>query len=200
MLKSSIAALAWISRPICNALTTLRELWLIPLPSWTFNVGVGIRETLTRPVLFNEVIGDPTTQYTSIQSYLEKAKENGKEHLVRSISVDSAGHCNFSTASYVAVVEALDERYEWASGPSLTAFDMNARARAVVPTAPNVFVEYEFEGFARPFFLDDVYHITGCADFAAANAAPGHADRDPRFLQSGFAPGATGAKKHLCTK
>ena len=154
----------------------------------------------TRPLMFNQVIGDPTTQAVTIQGYIEKARENGNDELVRTTIVDAAGHCNFSTASYVAVVEVLNERVRTGIWPSTTALDMNARARAVVPNAPNVFVEYEFEEFARPFFLDDVYHITGCADFAAANAAPGHADRDPRFLQPGFAPGGTGAKKHLCAK
>ena len=59
---------------------------------------------------------------------------------------------------------------------------MNARARAIDPSAAPVFVVYQNEKFARPFFLDDVYSIIGCADLTAARAALGSRTGDPRFV------------------
>ena len=127
----------------------------------------------SRPLLINQVIGDPTTQAVTMQSYVEEATKNGKGDLVREVFSDVAGHCNFSTASYVAVVEALDERVRTGVWPDTSPAAMNARARTVVPTAVPVFVAYEAEEFARPFFLGDVYHMLGCADPASPNAANG---------------------------
>jgi hypothetical protein len=74
---------------------------------------------------------------------------------VRATFVDTAGHCAFPTASYVAVVEALDERVRTGQWPSTTPDQMNARAFKVDPGAAPVFVDYQLEPFARPFFLGD---------------------------------------------
>lgn len=136
----------------------------------------------TKPLLINEVIGDATAQAVTMQAYVEKAKQNGKGHLVRELFSDVAGHCNFSTASYAAVVEALDERVRTGVWPDTSPAAMNARARAIDPSAASVFVVYENEKFARPFFLDDVYGIVGCADLTAARAALGSRTGDPRFV------------------
>ncbi|MCC7043880.1 MAG: hypothetical protein IT183_08460 [Acidobacteria bacterium] len=113
----------------------------------------------TRPLLLNQVIGDATTQVVTTQSYVEKARANGKDALVREVFSDVAGHCNFSTASYAAVVEALDERVRTGVWPDTSPAAMNARARAIDPNAAPVFVDYKAERFARPFFLDDVYQV-----------------------------------------
>jgi len=113
----------------------------------------------TRPLLINEVIGDATAQAVTMQAYVDKAKRNGKGHLVREVFSDVAGHCNFSTASYAAVVEALDERVRTGVWPDTSPAAMNARARAIDPSAAPVFVAYENETFARPFFLGDVYRL-----------------------------------------
>jgi hypothetical protein len=109
----------------------------------------------TRPLLINEVIGDGTTQAVTMQAYVEKARQNGKGHLVREVFSDVAGHCNFSSASYVAVVQALDERVRTGVWPDTSPAAMNGRARAIDPNAAPVFVPYENEKFARPFFLGD---------------------------------------------
>jgi hypothetical protein len=113
----------------------------------------------TRPLLINEVIGDATAQAVTMQAYVEKARQNGKGDLVRELFSDVAGHCNFSTATYAAVVEALDERVRTGVWPDTSPAAMNARARAIDPNAAPVFVAYENEKFARPFFLGDVYRL-----------------------------------------
>jgi pimeloyl-ACP methyl ester carboxylesterase len=108
-----------------------------------------------RPIMFNQAIGDATTQAVTVQSYIDRAAKAGKSALVRATFVDTAGHCAFPTATYVAVVEALDERVRTGQWPSTTPEQMNARALKVDPAAAPVFVDYQLEPFARPFFLGD---------------------------------------------
>ena len=110
-----------------------------------------------RPVLFNQAIGDPTTQVVTIDSYVDRARRNGKGALVRTTFVDTAGHCAFSSAAYVAVVEVLDERVRTGRWPSTAPHHMNERVRSIDETAAPDFVQYRIEEFARPFFLGDVY-------------------------------------------
>jgi hypothetical protein len=54
---------------------------------------------------------------------------------------------------------ALDERVRTGVWPDTSPAAMNARARAIDPGAAPVFVAYENEKFARPFFLGDVYRL-----------------------------------------
>jgi pimeloyl-ACP methyl ester carboxylesterase len=108
-----------------------------------------------RPILFNQAIGDATTHVSVLQSYLDRARMNGKGHLVRSVFVGNAGHCAFSPASVAAAVEVVDKRVRSGHWPSTTPQRMNQRAQAIDPAAEPEFVDYRLTRFARPFFIGD---------------------------------------------
>jgi pimeloyl-ACP methyl ester carboxylesterase len=108
-----------------------------------------------RPILFNQVIGDATTHVSVLESYLDRARKNGKGHLVRAVFVDNAGHCAFSPASHAAAVEVVDERVRSGHWPGTSPHRMNERARAIDPTAEPEFTAYRLTKFARPFFIGD---------------------------------------------
>ncbi|GAA1917429.1 hypothetical protein GCM10009775_07310 [Microbacterium aoyamense] len=113
-----------------------------------------------RPILFNQALGDATTQLVTISSYVEEAERNGKADLVRTTVVDTAGHCAFSTETYVSAVEVVDERVRTGVWPDTSAAAMNERVRVIDETASRDYIEYEIETFARPFFRGDVYTPT----------------------------------------
>ena len=136
----------------------------------------------TKPLLINEVIGDATAQAVTMQAYVEKAKQNGKGHLVRELFSDVAGHCNFSTASYAAVVEALDERVRTGVWPDTSPAAMNARARAIDPSAASVFVVYQTKS-SRVHSSWTMSTASSVAPIStAARAALGSRTGDPRFV------------------
>ncbi|GAA3909196.1 hypothetical protein [Microbacterium invictum] len=110
-----------------------------------------------RPILFNQALGDATTQLATISSYVAEATRNGKQDLVRTTVVDTAGHCAFSTETYVSAVEVVDERVRTGVWPDTSAEAMNERVRAIDEAASRDYIEYEIETFARPFFRGDVY-------------------------------------------
>lgn len=108
-----------------------------------------------KPILINLAIGDAVTAAAATESYVARARQNGKQDLVRVTFVEGAGHCGFTQAEYMAVIEALHERVRTGQWPDTSPAAMNARTRALDPASEAHFIDHEFAVFARPFFAGD---------------------------------------------
>ncbi len=93
------------------------------------------------PVLTLHPIGDGVTSPSLAAGFAETVRRAGRGDLVASAWNERAGHCTSSPAEMIAALNALEERI--ATGRwSVTADELNARARALDPSASPTFVEH----------------------------------------------------------
>ena len=95
------------------------------------------------PVLRTHTTGDNAVPPIIVDSYAQKMQANtGDKALYRTSFVDRAGHCTFDPSEAVAAIETVLARVQTGTWPDTGPQAMNARARALVPTATPQFVNY----------------------------------------------------------
>jgi pimeloyl-ACP methyl ester carboxylesterase len=70
------------------------------------------------PLLHVSNIGDAAVPIAMADAYSDEVRRQGRTHLYRRAVVDSAGHCNFTTAEHLASVETMMRRLDrgtWAN-------------------------------------------------------------------------------------
>jgi hypothetical protein len=83
---------------------------------------------LEDPFLVVHTTGDGVVPVGHVAAYTALADDAGSGELVRSSSVDRAGHCSFTVAEQVAALEELAERIDTGAWPSDVAAALGARA------------------------------------------------------------------------
>jgi pimeloyl-ACP methyl ester carboxylesterase len=115
------------------------------------------------PVLTLHTNGDGLVVVENESAYKKVVDEAGNEEFLRREFVHRAGHCSFTPAETIAVVEKLLGRLETGKWPNAEPDDLNAAAAAlgpnfnifftsqgIVPTPP-AFIEFRPGPYLRPF-------------------------------------------------
>ncbi len=105
------------------------------------------------PVLTAHTKGDGFVVVENETSYRRVVHQAGNGHLLRQVFVERAGHCTFTPAETIALVQKLVERLDTGKWPALAPDDLNAAAAALGP-ALNVFVGNQGVAPASPAFTD----------------------------------------------
>lgn len=115
------------------------------------------------PVLTLHTTGDGLVVVENESAYSQVVREDGNGRFLRRTFVSRAGHCAFTPAETIAVVQTLLTRLETGRWPDVDASNMNAAAAAlpglnifvtpqgmIVPVPPG-FVDFKPTRYLRPF-------------------------------------------------
>ena len=83
---------------------------------------------LEDPFLVVHTTGDGIVPVGQVTAYADVVDAAGRGELLRSASVDRAGHCSFTVAEQVAALEQLADRIDEGAWPSDVAAALDARA------------------------------------------------------------------------
>ena len=125
--------------------------WFLQDPSVNFS-GV-----LRVPVLTTMTIGDALLPITGLWALQEAVRRMGHEDMLRMTFTEAVGHCAFTPAEDLALVETLNRRLDtgqWADSTSPDA--LNALA-ARFNHGGGKFINYTLEPFGRAFLLGDAF-------------------------------------------
>ena len=118
--------------------------------------------TLNVPVLTMHTIGDGLVVPQNETAYSDAVRAAGNQDLLRQVFVHRAGHCAFSAAETITVIEAMLARLDTGNwgGPALAPGTMNDAARALGDTynrvggfliSPPAFENFTPAAYPRPF-------------------------------------------------
>lgn len=121
-----------------------------------FHDGHSYDGLLEVPVFVMSNIGDPSTTITMVEAYERKVAAEGRQHLLRTSYVRSAGHCNFTGAEMATAIDVLTERLDTGEWPDTSPEALTARA-ASLGIDDSRFIAYTPAPFSRPFYVGDPY-------------------------------------------
>ena len=106
------------------------------------------------PVLTMHTEGDGLVVVENESAYKKVVDEAGNEEFLRRTFVHRAGHCTFTPAETISVVETLLHRLNTGKWSDLQADDLNQGAAALGPLfniAPPAFTDFKPSKYLRPF-------------------------------------------------
>jgi pimeloyl-ACP methyl ester carboxylesterase len=120
------------------------------------------------PVLAMHTVGDDVVNVQNEQAYAAVVQRAHRESLLRQEFVHRAGHCNFTSAETIAVIQALIRRLDTGEWEGVDAEDLNDAAAKLprvydflffgAPLSSPAFVHYQPAPFQRPFDGSDRGH------------------------------------------
>ncbi|MGI5454573.1 alpha/beta hydrolase family protein [Streptomyces sp. CA-249302] len=108
---------------------------------------------LTKPQLTIHTTGDGLIPVPAESAYRRAVTAAGSGPLLRQAFVDSAGHCNFSSAEQAAALHTLEARIATGHWQGTDPADLNARAAQEDSSVPARYVPYHPAPYPRPYDL-----------------------------------------------
>ncbi len=106
------------------------------------------------PVLTMSNIGDQISTVAQMSEYENEVTRAGNADLLRQTYVDSAGHCNFTTAERLTAVEVLLHRLDTGKWSNTGHAQLNKHARGL-EMGDSRFLRFTPDEFNRPYSLDE---------------------------------------------
>jgi len=128
--------------------------WFLRDPS------VNYSGNLTVPMLTMMTIGDTLLPVTGIWALQEAARNAGKSNMLRMTFTEAVGHCTFSIAEDLALVETMKRRLDSGSWDDTSPAHMNALAKSY-DAGDTRFIDYQLEPLGRIHLLGDPYPTGG---------------------------------------
>lgn len=121
--------------------------WFLQEPSVNFNGDMRV------PVLMMMTIGDQLLPVTGTWALKESVRRAHHEDMVRMTYTESVGHCNFSVAENLAVVETMRRRLDSGQWDTSTAPQTMNQLADSYKRDGGKFIAYDLEPMERAFFL-----------------------------------------------
>lgn len=125
--------------------------WFLEEPSVNFG------GDLRTPILTMMTIGDPLLPVSGLWALEEAARRAGRDDMLRITFTEAVGHCTFTAAENLAVIEAMTRRLDTGAWSDLTSPGaMNALVREF-GQEDGRFISYDLEPSGRAFLLGDPF-------------------------------------------
>lgn len=121
--------------------------WFLKEPSVNFNGEMRV------PVLMMMTIGDQLLPVTGTWALKEAVRRAHHEDMVRMTYTEAVGHCNFSVAENLAVVETMKRRLDSGQWANATTPEAMNQLAAGYNQGGGKFVTYDLEPMERAFLL-----------------------------------------------
>jgi hypothetical protein len=124
--------------------------WFLRDPSVNYSGNLNV------PVLTMMTIGDTLLPVTGMWALQEAARGSGKENMLRMTFTEAVGHCNFSTAEDLAIVETMKRRLDSGTWGDTSPARLNVLAQGYNAGSTR-FIDYQLEPLNRAFLLGNPF-------------------------------------------
>ena len=128
--------------------------WFLRDPSVNYGGNLNV------PMLTMMTIGDTLLPVTGIWALQEAARNAGKSNMLRMTFTETVGHCAFSVAEDLALVETMKRRLDSGSWDDTSPAYLNALAKRY-GAGDSRFIDYQLEPLRRVHLLGDPYPTGG---------------------------------------